>query len=96
VEHLLWAQVYLEVLSLIMGVLTSLFNFNFSFMAPPSCRLGQNFALGHIKEFACAIRAHAPLASILASLKIVNFVVNFALADMGPPIEIPSWIFNQI
>jgi hypothetical protein len=72
-------------LSLVMGTFSTLFDFNYAFIAPPLCQLGQSLALGHVGEFACATRALAPFALILAFSKTINMLLALHLLDIDSP-----------
>jgi hypothetical protein len=60
-----------------------LFNFDYAFMAPPSCQLGQSLALGHVGEFACDARAFTPFA--LTFSKMVNMLLTLHLSNIDSP-----------
>jgi hypothetical protein len=46
---------------------------------PHPWRLGQNLALGHVKEYGHVVKAFAPIAPALASFEIMFFLRSFQL-----------------
>ncbi len=65
-----------------MGMSLACPNFDYAPMAPPLHRLGQNFGLGHIKQFVRATHALMPLAPTLEFSKMVSALLILHLLDI--------------